>query len=175
MVMYRRSRVTGGTYFFTVTLADRKTRVLVDQVDVLREVFRAVRRARPFEVVAMVVMPEHLHALWTLPADDADYSGRWQAIKAGFTQQLRKRGVVYLQPNDKGEVALWQRRFWEHTVRDDADQAHHLDYIHFNPVKHGPVERDQDWPWSSFHRYVRHGLLPEDWRSPEGAKRIPGC
>ncbi|MCF8212232.1 MAG: transposase [Rhodoferax sp.] len=163
MVGYRRNRAAGGTYFFTVTLADRRARVLVEQVDVLRGVFRAVRRARPFEVVAMVVLPEHLHALWTLPAGDADYSGRWQAIKAGFTRHLRTSGVVNLVPNDKGEVALWQRRFWEHTVRDETDLANHINYIHFNPVKHGLVEQVKDWPWSSFHRYVRQGLLPEDW------------
>ncbi len=169
MVGYRRNRVAGGAYFFTVTLADRRARVLVDQVDVLRGVFRAVRRARPFEVVAMVVLPEHLHALWTLPAGDADYSGRWQAIKAGFTRQLRTSGVVNLAPNDKGEVALWQRRFWEHTVRDDTDLANHINYIHFNPVKHGLVEQVKDWPWSSFHRYVRQGLLPEDWAAPNEA------
>lgn len=162
MVHYRRNRVAGATYFFTVTLADRRSRVLTDHVDILRGVFRRVRAARPFEMVVMVVMPEHLHTVWTLPEGDADYSGCWKAIKAGFTHELR-RGGMELARNAKGEYDLWQRRFWEHTVRDEADLARHADYIHYNPVKHGLVERVKDWPWSSFHRYVRQGLLPEDW------------
>jgi putative transposase len=162
MVHYRRHRVAGGTYFFTVTLADRRSRVLTDYVDVLRGVLRRVRAARPFEIVAMVVLPEHLHAVWTLPEGDADYSGRWRAIKAGFTQELVRRGLP-LPRNDKGEYDLWQRRFWEHTVRDETDLARHVDTIHYNPVKHGLVEQVKDWPWSSFHRYVRRGWVAEDW------------
>jgi putative transposase len=154
--------VAGGTYFFTVTLADRRSRVLVDYVDVLRAVLRRVRAARPFEIVAMVVLPEHLHAVWTLPEGDADYSGRWRAIKAGFTHELVGRGVP-LARNGKGEYDLWQRRFWEHTVRDETDWARHVDTIHFNPVKHGWVEQVKDWPWSSFHQYVRRGWVAEDW------------
>lgn len=162
MVLYRRNRVAGGSYFFTLTLADRRARLLTDHVVLLRDVVRRVRAARPFEVVAMVVMPEHLHAVWTLPGEDDDYSGRWRAIKAGFTHGLRQTGVN-LQPNAKGECAVWQRRFWEHTLRDELDLARHVDYIHYNPVKHAWVKQVKDWPWSSFHRYVRQGLLPEDW------------
>lgn len=162
MVLYRRNRVAGGSYFFTLTLADRRARLLTDHVDVLRDVVRRVRAARPFETVAMVVMPEHLHAVWTLPDEDDDYSGRWRAIKTGFTHGLRQAGVS-LQPNARGECAVWQRRFWEHTVRDELDLAHHVDYIHYNPVKHGWVKQVKDWPWSSFHRYVRQGVLPGDW------------
>lgn len=162
MVLYRRNRVAGGSYFFTVTLADRSACLLTDHVEVLRDVVRRVRAARPFEAVAMVVMPEHLHAVWTLPAEDDDYSGRWRAIKAGFTHGLRQRGLN-LQSNAKGECAVWQRRFWEHTLRDELDLARHVDYIHYNPVKHGWVKQVRDWPWSSFHRYVRQGVLPEDW------------
>lgn len=154
--------LAGGTYFFTVRLADRRARVLTERVEVLRAVVRRVREARPFDIVAMVVMPEHLHAVWTLPDGDADYSGRWRAIKAGFTHALVRNGMD-LARNKNGEYALWQRRFWEHTIRDDTDLARHVDYIHYNPVKHGWVSRVRDWPWSSFHRYVRNGWLPPDW------------
>lgn len=171
MVLYRRNRVAGGTYFFTLTLADRRIHLLTDHVEVLRDVVRRVRAARPFEVVAMVVMPEHLHAVWTLPEDDADYSGRWRAIKAGFTHDLRQAGLN-IQPNVKGEYAVWQRRFWEHTVRDESDLARHVEYIHYNPVKHGWVKHAKDWPWSSFHRYVRQGLLPEDWAASPDITRM---
>ncbi len=164
MVLYRRNRIEGGTYFFTVTLADRRSQVLTDHVHELRHVFRQVRTKQPFEVVAMVVMPEHLHAIWTLPEGDADYSGRWKAIKSGLTHQLRRNGMD-LVSNARGEFSLWQKRFWEHTLRDDIDLQRHVDYIHFNPVKHGWVKHVKDWPWSSFHRYVRHGLLPIDWAS----------
>ncbi len=162
MVHYRRIRLEGGTYFFTVTLADRRARVLTDHVDLLRSVFRRVQGERPFKIVAMVVLPDHLHAIWALPAGDADYSGRWRAIKAGFTRDLVAGGMPLVR-KDKGEYDLWQRRFWEHTVRDEADLAAHVEYIHFNPVKHGLVERVKDWPWSSFHQYVRRGWLAEDW------------
>ena len=162
MVHYRRIRLEGGTYFFTVTLADRRARVLTDHVDLLRSVFRRVQTARPFAIVAMVVLPDHLHAIWTLPAGDADYSGRWRAIKAGFTRDLVAGGMPLVR-KDKGEYDLWQRRFWEHTVRDEADLAAHVEYIHFNPVKHGLVKQVRDWPWSSFHQYVRRGWLAEDW------------
>jgi putative transposase len=166
MVQYRRNRLAGGSYFFTVTLADRHASVLTERVDVLREVVRRVRTARPFEIVAMVVMPEHLHAIWSLPEGDVDYSGRWRAVKAGFTHALRQDGMN-LARNEKGEYGLWQRRFWEHTVRDDTDLARHVDYIHYNPVKHGWVSQVQDWPWSSFHSYVRRGILPPDWGAPD--------
>jgi len=162
MVHYRRIRLEGGTCFFTVTLADRRARVLTDHVDLLRSVFRRVQGERPFKIVAMVVLPDHLHAIWALPAGDADYSGRWRAIKAGFTRDLVAGGMPLVR-KDKGEYDLWQRRFWEHTVRDEADLAAHVEYIHFNPVKHGLVERVKDWPWSSFHQYVRRGWLAEDW------------
>ena len=110
----------------------------------------------------MVVLPDHLHAIWTLPAGDADYSGRWRAIKAGFTRGLVTSGLPLVR-SDKGEYDLWQRRFWEHTVRDESDLAGHVEYIHFNPVKHGLVKQVRDWPWSSFHQYVRRGWLAEDW------------
>jgi putative transposase len=124
--------------------------------------FRRTRRERPFSVEAIVVLPDHLHAILTLPDGDADYSGRWRRIKALFSRHMARSGAQ-LKPNRKGEYALWQRRFWEHTVRDDDDFERHVDYIHFNPVHHGLVSRVCDWPYSSFHAYLRRGVLPVDW------------
>ena len=162
MVRYRRNFVAGGTYFFTATLADRTARVLVDHVEALRAAFRATRQAHPFTIDAIVVLPDHLHMVMTLPTGDADYPHRWRLIKRRFTEAVAKAGVPVARHRN-GELALWQRRFWEHTIRDEADLARHVDYIHFNPVKHGLVRRVRDWPYSSFHDYVRRGLLPADW------------
>lgn len=162
MVNYRRNRVLGGTYFFTVTLRDRRAQTLVENIDVLRKAFRETRREKLFVIEAMVVLPNHLHVMWTLPPDDDDYAGRWRSIKSRFTHALVKARVE-ISRNAKGEYDLWQRRYWEHTLRDELDLARHMDYIHFNPVKHGLVERAGDWPYSSFHRFVRRGLCPTDW------------
>ena len=164
MVHYRRSRAQGGTFFFTVTLRERRTDTLVEHVDLLRNAVRQERARRPFSIDAMAILPDHLHAVWTLPAGDADYSARWRAIKAGFVRSLRAAGVE-LTANAKGEYGVWQRRFWEHQIRDEGDLARHVDYVHINPVKHGLVERAGEWPWSTFHRYVRMGKLPPDWAS----------
>jgi putative transposase len=120
------------------------------------------RARRPFEIEAMVVLPDHMHAVWTLPENDADFSDRWRAIKSGFVRRLRTQGVA-LKANAKGEHEVWQRRFWEHQIRDESDLARHVDYIHINPVKHRLVERVVDWRWSTFHRYVRLGVLPANW------------
>ena len=162
MVLYRRNRVAGGTFFFTVTLRDRTSFLLVDRIDQLREAFRQTKRARPFHIEALVVLPEHLHTVWTLPPDDDDYSGRWRAIKAWFTRSLAESGVS-IRRDVKGEYNLWQRRFWEHTIRDEMDLKRHVEYVHYNPVKHGWVARVRDWPHSSFHRYVQAGVYSLDW------------
>jgi putative transposase len=162
MVLYRRNRVAGGTYFFTVTLKDRGSTLLVDHINPLRAAFRAVKHAHPFRIDALVILPEHLHAIWTLPPEDDDYSGRWRAIKAMFTRSLAANGHR-MERNPKGEYDLWQRRFWEHTLRDGEDLRRHIEYVHFNPVKHSYVTRVIDWPYSTFHRYVRLGVYPRDW------------
>jgi putative transposase len=162
MVGYRRNFVKGGTFFFTVALANRRSRALVEHADALRNAFRKTDSERPFHIDAIVILPEHLHAMFTLPDGDANFSRRWQRIKALFTSQLRIGGFSMIQ-DSRGEYLLWQRRFWEHTIRDEKDFARHVDYIHFNPVKHGLVARVRDWPYSSFHRYVREGQVPEDW------------
>lgn len=162
MVRYRRNYVPGGTYFFTVTLRNRQSRTLTDHIDLLRGAFRDVRKARPFEIDAIVVLPEHLHAVITLPVGDADYSVRWKGIKGGFSKSLARAGIR-VEKDRRGEYCLWSRRFWEHTIRDEQDLQTHVDYIHYNPVKHGWVRRVADWPYSSFHRYLRLGWVDESW------------
>ena len=162
MVSYRRNYIPGGTYFFTVTLADRNSDLLVRHIALLRSAFRTVKALRRFRIDAIVVLPEHLHAVLTLPPGDAGYPSRWKSIKARFTRALVAQGHALLC-DDRGEYTLWQRRYWEHTIRDEADFRRHVDYIHFNPVKHGLAARVVDWPHSSFHHFVRIGLLPEDW------------
>ena len=160
MVRYRRNVIQGGTYFFTVTLAERTSSALVQHVDALRMAFRIARHERPFAIDAIVILPDHLHTVWTLPSDDSDFS--WKRIKAHFTHRLVAAGVP-VERHHNGEYALWQRRFWEHTIRNEKDFERHVDYVHFNPVKHSLVSRTRDWPYSSFHAYVRHGVLPDDW------------
>jgi putative transposase len=162
MVRYRRNFLTGGTFFFTVTLADRRSRALLDHITALRNAFRVARRERPFAIEAIVILPDHLHAVLKLPAADADFSGRWRRIKGHFSSALIDAGIRVARASN-GDLSLWQRRFWEHTIRDERDFERHVDYIHFNPVRHGLVQRVRDWPHSSFHRYVRQGLLPKDW------------
>lgn len=172
MVLYRRSRIANAPYFLTMTLRDRRSSLLVDHIALLREAFRDVRQRQPFETLAIVVLPEHLHWLCALPENDADFSTRVRLIKRGFTVRLLAAGLA-LRRDARGEYRLWQRRFWEHTIRDDEDLRRHVDYIHYNPVKHGLVVAVRDWPHSSFHRFVRRGLLNADWggaavTAPEG-------
>jgi len=162
MVNYRRTRLEGGSYFFTVNLHDRRSKLLIEEVDLLRRSIKKTQEKHPFQIDAMVVLPEHLHAIWTLPKFDTNYPGRWRSIKKYFTQELLKQGYL-LEKNDRGEYYVWQRRFWEHTIRDECDFENHVNYIHYNPMKHGLAKQACDWPYSSFHRYVKQGLLPKDW------------
>ncbi len=163
---YRRTFVPGGSFFFTVVTSQRRpVFTSPETVEILRRAFRTVRISRPFDIDAMVVMPDHLHCIWTLPPGDADYMNRWRLIKAWFTRHcdpaLRERGV-------------WQRRYWEHMLRDENDYARHLDYIHYNPVKHGLVASTGDWPYSSFRRFVDAGFYPPDWGSEGVAFEVVG-
>ena len=162
MVNYRRSRVAGGTFFFTVNLLDRRKTLLVDHVDTLRRIVIEVKTKLPFVIDAMVVLPDHWHAVWTMPPDDCRYAEQIRLIKARFTKQLLQAGVN-ISKDDRGEYELWQKRYWEHTICDDQDFAAHVNYVHINPVKHGHVTRAVDWPHSTIHRYIKHGTLPEDW------------
>lgn len=160
---YRRYLIKGGTYFFTVNLANRSSRLLIERVNILRDVVREVRQRHPFEIVAWVVLPDHIHAIWTLPPDDADFPMRWALIKAGFSRSVPVGEHIGASRHKKGERGIWQRRFWEHVISDENDLARHVDYIHINPVKHGHTAKASDWPWSSIHRYIRNGMLTADW------------
>ncbi|WP_338547477.1 transposase [Pseudomonas benzopyrenica] len=163
MLDYRRSRAAGGTFFFTVNLNDRSSTLLVDHIGALRQAIRQAKAQHPFDILAMVVLPDHLHALWCLPEGDWNYPLRWSLIKAGFSRQLPPLETVNLSRRLKRERGVWQRRYWEHRIRDEQDLQRHLDYIHFNPVKHGHARSAVEWPYSSIHRYVRAGVLPADW------------
>ncbi|MCX7383619.1 MAG: transposase [Alphaproteobacteria bacterium] len=163
MSNYRRNRVRGGTYFFTVNLADRASSLLVDRIDLLREAVRRTRARKPFHIDAWVVLPDHMHALWTLPEGDADFSTRWHHIKFSFSWAIPPGEVRSKSRRTQGERGIWQRRFWEHTIGDDRDYAAHMDYIHFNPVKHGLVTAPADWPYSTFLRCTSAGLYPKSW------------
>ena len=163
MTDYRRTLVPGATYFFTVNLADRRATLLVDHIDLLRDAIRYVRRRHPFDIDAMVVLPDHLHAILTLPSGDADFPLRWRLIKTWFSRHLPRGEHRRASRIDKGERGIWQRRYWEHLIRDEIDFARHVDYIHWNPVKHRHAARVVDWPYSTFHRFVRDGVLTKDW------------
>ena len=162
MPNYRRSHLKGGAFFFTIVLADRSSNLLIEQIDRLLQVYRTIQERRPFETIAVCILPDHIHALWALPENDTDFATRSSLIKSGFSRGIdaRPRSVSKIYKREKG---IWQRRFWEHAIRDDADLERHVDYIHFNPVKHGYVTRVVDWPHSSFHRFVESGLLEVDW------------
>jgi REP-associated tyrosine transposase len=159
MTAYRRLYIPGGTYFFTVSLADRSAQTLVDEIDLLRSVYASVVAQHPVNCHAMVVLPNHIHAVWTLPDGDSDFSIRWRKIKGIFS----RHSVTSARPNQslvrKGERGIWQRRFWEHAIRSPEDFRTHVDHCHFNPVKHSLVKHPADWPYSSIHRHVSRGRV----------------
>ena len=173
---YRRNRVAGGTFFFTVNVMDRRSGLLADEIESLRDAVRRVRVASPFHIDAWVVLPDHMHCIWTLPEGDEDFPGRWRAIKTLFSKRVpaveRRRETTAR----RGERGVWQRRYWEHTIRDERDYAVHMDYVHFNPVKHGLVTAPGDWPYSSFRTCVARGVYAADWVGrdvslPDGGER----
>ena len=167
---YRRVRVPGGTYFFTVAIADRTTTLLVDHLQALRDAFAITRKVRPFQLDAIVVLPDHLHCLWTLPLGDDAYPLRWSQIKAAFSRRIPKGERRRPSRLAKRERGVWQRRYWEHWVRDEADFKRCLDYIHYNPIKHGYVNRAIDWPHFSFQHWAARGAYPPDGAShPDAA------
>lgn len=170
MSNYIRPKIAGATVFFTVALADRSSSLLVAEVERLRQAVLVTRLERPFAIDAWVVLPDHMHCVWTLPDGDLDFATRWGAIKSRFTRSLRRVGFHPTEPASavgwnptlrsaskvsKGDAGLWQRRFWEHHIRDEEDFLAHLRYCWTNPVKHGLVERPEDWPYSSVHRDLR--------------------
>ena len=170
MPEYRRSIIDGGTYFFTVVTYNRVPIFADIKVRrILRSALLNVKDRYPFNLDAICLLPEHIHCIWTLPDGDSDYSLRWKEIKRIFTREYLKKvgpGEARNESRQKrGEAAIWQRRFWEHTIRDEDDLSRHLDYIHYNPVKHGYVQSVHEWRWSSFHRYIKMGYYDIDWGS----------
>ncbi|MEO0914950.1 MAG: transposase [Pseudomonadota bacterium] len=169
MPNYRRARAEDAAWFLTLALEDCGTALLVERVGVLRCAMAETARARPFRLEAAVVLPDHLHLVMRLPEGDGDFSGRVAAMKAQFTRGMRAVGwnptlPISASKARKGEAGLWQRRFWEHLIRDEADWRAHVAYCWANPVKHGFVARPTDWPYSSIHRDIRRGIVPPEWR-----------
>ena len=163
MPNYRRAFVPGGCWFFTVNLLERRQTILVDHIATLREAVARTRQNHPCTIDAFVVLPDHIHAIWTLPPGDSDFSTRWRLIKSRFARVLpncERLSSVHVARSERG---IWQRRFWEHLIRDEADYTRHVEYCYINPVKHHLVTRVRDWPHSSFHRDVRAGIVPLDW------------
>jgi len=168
MPNYRRASIPGGTWFFTLVSCQRRKILCNHDIrSALREAIRTVQTQQPFSVDAWILLPDHLHCIWTLPDGDRDFSIRWAKIKRLVTQRCGAsyppEGPVRASKRRRNEGMLWQRRFWEHAIRDDADLQRCLDYLHWNPVKHGYVDQVADWPYSTFHRFVKDGLYPRDW------------
>ena len=167
MPTYRRAKTKGGTYFFTVVTYHRK-RFLCDEPvrTALREAIHATQAACPFTIDGWALLPDHLHCIWTLPEGDGDFSKRWAMIKRLVSKRcghLHPAAAMTSSKRKRNESTVWQRRFWEHMIRDEGDYMRHMDYLHYNPVKHGLVQAVKDWPFSTFHRYVREGVYPEVW------------
>ena len=164
MRTYQRLRIEGGCYFFTVNLAQRHGNdLLVHHIDDLREALRTTIRDHPFSIDAMVVLPDHLHCIWQLPPGDDDYSKRWRLIKARFSRCINRGEKISASRERKGERGIWQRRYREHAIRDEQDYQRQVDYIHYNPIKHGYVQASHEWPHSSFARWVKRGMYPKNW------------
>jgi len=168
---YRRAWHPGGTYFFTVNLLQRQGNdLLTRHVNLLRDTVRLVRKHHPFVIHGWVVLPDHLHCVIELPSNDSDFATRWRLIKMGVSKglpQSERRSRVRV---NRGERGIWQRRYWEHLIRDEADFRAHMDYVHFNPVKHGLVKRVVEWPYSTFHRLVEQDIYPLDWAGGDEAR-----
>jgi putative transposase len=168
---YRRLPVEGGEYFLTIVTHERRP-ILRDATArrLLREAIREVRRLRPFEIVAIVLLPDHFHWLIALPPGDADFSGRVRAVKHAFTKAYLaaggSEGAFSLSRVRHRQRGVWQKRFHDHVIRDDRDFVRHVEYIHYNPVKHGYAASPHGWPWSSLHRYVRMGWVEPEWQAP---------
>jgi putative transposase len=154
MPRYRRLFVPGGTYFFTVNLLDRSDDLLTREIGKLRSAWAYAAKRHPFDTVASVILPDHLHCIWRLPPDDKDFPIRWRLIKTEFSRSLSKEADASTGRR-KRERGIWQRRYWEHSIRDDEDLNRHVDYIHFNPVKHQHVTDPNHWPYSTWHQYKK--------------------
>jgi len=162
MVTYRRNFIAGGSFFFTVNLEDRRLRLLTDHIDQLRAAFRETRERHPFTTEAIVILPDHLHAVWSLPEGDADFATRWRQIKSAFSRSFPAGELISGSRAARSERGIWQRRYWEHTIRDEDDLSRHIDYVHINPLKHGLVKRVKD---CRIRRFIA-------WSSSESTQRI---
>jgi putative transposase len=165
---YRRSKDAGGIYFFTVVTFNRLPILTTpESMEIFHAAWNGVQKKHPFKTLAICVLPDHLHTVWQMPEDDDDYSMRWKEIKrqftAGYLEKIGSDGERNDSRVKRMEAAIWQRRFWEHTIRDDDDLHNHFDYIHYNPVKHGLVSDPADWPWSSYQRFAKSGFYPQGW------------
>ncbi len=167
---YRRAKTPGATYFFTVvTHQRRKILSQPENVDLLQGAFRYAMQKHPFKIDAIAILPEHIHCIWTLPPEDADFSTRWRLIKSWFSREcnIQYQGQTSASRQHKGEKAFWQRRFWEHQIQDERDFVTHIEYIHYNPVHHRLVEAPNNWQYSSFHNYVQQGIYDVMWGASE--------
>jgi putative transposase len=164
MPNYRRAWRAGGTYFFTLNLLERTNNdLLVRYIDVLREAVRKVRMNYPFIIHAWVVLPEHVHCVIEMPEGDTDFAMRLRLIKIHFSKAIPKNEALSRTRIERGERGIWQRRYWEHLIRDERDFSAHMDYVHINPLKHGLVKRVCDWPFSTFHALVNQEMYPANW------------
>ena len=153
---YRRLLQPGGCYFFTVVTHQRQPLLIqTEYIQLLREAFQHIRKKHPFIIDAIVILPDHLHCIWRLPINDSDYATRWRLIKHFVTLKMNKKY--------RSKIKIWQKRFWEHYIRDEKDWKNHMDYIHFNPVKHGYVLSPFEWPYSSFNKVVEMGMYNINW------------
>jgi putative transposase len=175
---YRRAKVKGGTYFFTLVTYKRiKIFTLAENVSLLRSSIKKVMHKHPFRIDAFVLLPDHLHCVWTLPQQDSDFSTRWRLIKSNFSRNFDQNTVGWVEERiptieafsasrlRKKEKQIWQRRFWEHLIRKQQDLNRHIEYIHYNPVKHGLTKAPIEWTYSSFQRYVDRGIYDAKWGS----------
>lgn len=165
MRTYIRDRTCGATYFITFNLLDRQSKLLTAHIEEFRIAYRRTQHSVPFELNALVVLPDHVHLMMTLPEGDDNCAKGISCLKGQFSSQLQKSEFINESRVNKGERGIWQRRFWEHRIRDELDYQRHMDYIHYNPVKHGHVLKVSDWAYSTFHRYVQQGVYPANWAS----------
>jgi putative transposase len=162
MPSYRRDRTFGGTWFFTVRLKNRKSSLLVDQIELLRTSVKQTMQVMPFAIEFWVVLPDHMHCIWTLPKNDNDYPNRWKSLKGRFSRALPDRLSWQQDARRPREKGIWQNRYWEHRIRDNEDLINHSRYCYLNPVKHGLAAHPAEWPYSSYHRDAAHGLISAD-------------
>ncbi len=162
-MLYRRTKISGASYFFTINCADRKGKLLIERIKELRAAFSVVQSKHSFKTDAIVILPDHLHMVMTLPPGDTNYPLRWNLIKGNFSRAIEHSETISKARMHKRERGIWQRRFWEHLIRDEHDYEQHINYIHYNPVKHGYVGDPVDWRFSSIHRYIARGVISPGW------------